>query len=545
MNAQQLHAPSIAAPVVVGALVFIYGLVLLLAGPRAENGGRRQAAARFMAGALLVSVLALVILLIGMKAVGEPVTGWPVLGWLLSLFTAWIGLVAAGRGSRENLLRGAGGEAMVAVSLALLASRWAAGSAPVALALGALTGAAVLHGAAICARFFQGSEKQAWFPELSCCTLFALSTSALCIAARLGSQRDGGIAYLFLPASVGLLVGAIGLTLAGGRITRARFAVCSVAAVVVALPVDYLVKKTVFDYPNMFASIGAGMLCALIVLILAQQAAATPAGPSAEAVGIGGISLGLAIAVAFRLAQGYGVSLAGIGALAVLPFVGALACAGERGLQQRDEELQRTGASALLAARAAMAAAAAILLSALVRGYTAFHQVDVIDANRANTFASIVLGALMPFAIGALLLRGTALGPAREQPASGFAAGLVCGGQAFWVAVLSAAAPLATGFFFRAEAVGGYLVGLALASVVVVFLSLLAGAAPVPRAAGAGVIGCALFSGFVALVFSPAIVELQVELSRAQKARVLQVGVLAVFVWLLVEAVWRARRSRS
>jgi len=545
MNAQQLHYPSVVAPLVVGGLVFIYGIVLLLAGPRAENGGRRQAATRFMAGALLVAILALAVLLILMKVLEEPGIAWALLGWAFSVFTAWLGLIAAGRGSRGNLLRGGGGEALVAVSLALLASRWAAASQPVALALGALTGAAVLHGAAVCARFFQGSEKRAWFPELSCCILFALSTSALCITARLGSQRDGGIAYLFLPASVGLLVSAIALTLAGGRITRARFALCAVATVVIALPVDYLVKKTVFDYPNMFATIGAGMLCALIVLILAQQAAARPAGLSAEAVGIGGISLGLAIAVAFRLAQGYGVSLAGIGALTVLPFVGALACAGERGLQQGDEELQRTGASALLAARAAMAAAAAIVLSALVRGYTAFHEVDVIDANRANTFASIVLGALVPFAIGALLLRGTALGPAREQPASGFAAGLVCAAQAFWVAVLSAAAPLAAGFFFRAEAVGGYLVGLALASVVVVFLSLLAGAAPVPRAAGAGVIGCALFSGFAALVFSPAIVELQVELSRAEKARVLQVGILAVFVWLLLEAIWRARRGPS
>jgi len=543
MNLQDLHTPSIAAPVVVGALVFLYGLALSLAGPRAEDPGRRRAAGRFITGALLVSCLAIAVLLIAMRLLKEPGLQWALLGWLLAAITAWLGLISAGRGGESNLLSGGGGAALVALSLGLLASRWAAASQPLALALGALTGAAVLHGAAICARFLQDREKEAWFPELSACALFALAVSALCVAAQLGALRDGGGDYPFLPASVGLLAGAIGLTLAGGRITRARFAACAVGAVVVALAVDYLIKKSLFDYPNMFATIAAGMLSVLIVLILSQPARERPL--SAEAVGIGGICVGLGIAVAFRLGQGYGVSLAGIGALAVLPFVGALACAGERAMQQDEDSLQRMGASASLAARAAMAAAAAIVLSALVRGYTGFHNIPVIDANRANTFAAVVLGALVPFALGALLLRGTALGPMKEQPQAGFAAGLVCAGQALWVAVLSAGAPLAAGFFFRAEAVGGYLVGLALAAVVVVFFTLLAGEEAAPRAAGIGVIACALFSGFVALVFSPAVVDLQVELSRAQKAKVLEVGILAVVVWLVVEALWRARRARS
>jgi len=543
MNAQNLHTPSIAAPVIVGGLVFLYGLALLLAGPRTQDGARRQAAAGFMAGAFLVSFLAIAVLLIAMRLLEVPGLRWALLGWLLAVFTAWIGLIAAGRGSRTNLLSGGGGAALVALSLGLLASRWAAALQPISLALGALTGAAVLHGAAICARLFQGREKEAWFPELSCCVLFALTVSAICVAARLGGLREGGVDYPFLPASVGLLVSAIGLTLAGGRITAARFAACAVAAVVVALPVDYLIKKTMFDYPNMFSAIGAGMLCLLIVLMLAHPARQQRL--SAEAVGIGGICVGLAITVAFRLAQGYGVSLAGIGALAVLPFVGALACAGERGLQQNEEDLQRIGASTSLGSKAAMAAAAAIVLAALVRAYTGFHNIPVVDANRANTFAAVVLGALVPFAIGALLLRGTALGPMKEAPQAGFAAGLVCAGQALWVAILSAGAPLAAGFFFRAEAVGGYLVGLALATVVVVFLTLLAGEEPPARAAGAGVIACALFSGFVGLVFSPAVVDLQVEMSRAQKANVLKVGVVAVVAWLVVEAIWRARKSRS
>lgn len=547
MNPSALGALSVVLPAVTGTIAVIYGLLFALIGPQVENGWRRQAAAGFLKGACLVSVLALAIVLIFMKVVGYEGKRAGTLGWALTLFVAWVDMMAAGRGKPGDLLRGAGAVGLLAFAAAMVGARLTI-AAPLAFATGALTAAPVLHGAAVCARLREGQEKEDWLPDLSAAALFATCAAAFGMAVHLGrmhfAKTGEAVHYPFVIGSVGALACLIALALAGGAFRPMRFSALAIGACALTLLIDYPIKKALFDQANMFATVATGMLCGLIVLLLAQIRFMGK-GLSAEAVGLAGVCVGLGIAVAFRFAGGSGVSLAGVGIACVMPFAGAFSSLAAKGLQRADEALQAQARGAALAGRAVLAAAVAVTAGALVRGYTAAHGLAAVNVNHPNVFASLVLGATVPFVIGALLLKGSAMGPLRERPAAGMRLGLVCGMQAAWVAILSAGAVLAAAFFFRSQAVAGYMVGLAAASVFVMFMTMLAGEQAAAKVGGLGVIACVLFSGTVGIIFSPAIVDLQHQLTRAQKAKALDVAALAVALWLIAEAVYRSRRRTA
>ena len=545
MSPSALRAFSIALPAIAGALTFIYSLLLALRGPQVGDGWRRQAARRFFAGACLIAVLALVIIVIFMRVVEQPGWFFALLAWLLTLFVAWVEMMSAGRGKPDDLLRGAGAVGLLAFSLAMIGARLAV-TAPLAFALGALTAALVLHGAAVCARLLDGKEKEPWLPDLSAAAIFATCAAAFSIAVHLGRLHfpnlPVAIYYPFLIGSVGALACMVGLALAGGVFRVGRFSIMAIIVVALSLLVDYPIKSALFDEANMFATVATGMLCGLIVLLLSQIRFLGKS-LGAEAVGLAGVCVGLGLAVAFRFAGGYGVSLAAIGIACIMPFAGALSSLAAKGAQQPDASIQAQAGAAALAGRATLAAAVAITAGALVRAYTAANGVAVVNVNHSNTFAALVLGGTVPFVIGALLLRGSAIGPLSERLAAGSRLGLVCGMQALWVAILSAGAVLAAAFFFRSDAVAGYMVGLAAASLFVMFMSILAGEEATAKVASAGALACVLFSGIVGIVFAPSVVSLQEELTRAQKAKVLDVVALAVALWLIAEALYRSRRK--
>lgn len=313
-----------------------------------------------------------------------------------------------------------------------------------------------------------------------------------------------------------------------------------------------LATRTIGDI-KAFYSFGVGLLTAFLVMLVAAYR------PPYSRVGAAfGAQLAVAqvlvviagVILAFRWMTGYGAALCGVGLTASFPVLLPLAHAWavRRGGQEADHSDPQSDiqAGTALAETVLVSAAFAIAVT-VVRLFV--EQVGLskagIDITAPYPLIGLVIGAAMPVLIRMSASPGSLRVSDGGQPVPHSIAGRTMQTLGLWSAAVTV--PLVIAFFWREEATGAFLAGLAVSLLYIMlnlWLSEVRGASDADTRSAAGATQVlALGSGIVAVLISPKLIDLTADLTRAARIRALLILLAVVFVWVFVMVFRRLRTS--
>lgn len=316
----------------------------------------------------------------------------------------------------------------------------------------------------------------------------------------------------------------------------------------------YLLAAFFLEDLRAFYCYGIGFLTAMLLMLTARY--------RPPFVGIGS-PLGVEIAVAealmvpasavlaFRFMGGYGIALCTVGllsSLAVLFPIGALWAA--RRTQDSDEaDLPFMAHAASRFAELITAAGAFLLIVALIRLFTERVALGPqgIDITAPYPLTGLVIGGCFP-----VLLRTLSLSGRNGMHAATFEAselerlGRWAAFRTMGMWVLGGVAPLLVAFFWRAEAAGAFLVGLAASELFLILTLWLGevrntadeGSRVATRAAHVLAVGSAL----VTVLLVPPLMRLTQEVSKGVRIQSLVAVFALVAAWVVISA-WRRLRA--
>ena len=583
----------------VGVLTAVYGLVLtVLARP---SGGKPRVAHGFYiwpntlsAVIAVVAVAATVISKLPPSNLLIGIAGGLAIGWG-SLFLLFFASRAAGRklaadgGGEEQsrlgyrLLSASGlllcADALIAVSivvavglelrimrveplLALALGFWLAAtfwSLPSALhrwLLARETDAGPVQIAPLCVQFRSTPGE----------TAFLAASALVCAAAlavyRFAEKNAYGSLYPLAAFAASLifaaLVGPILSPRSNHRASRRRVALQVLGIAIflagTGLAAYFLAVRALGDI-RAFYSFGVGLAAAMLLMLTARyRPPFVPVGsPFGVEIAVAEALMAPASAVlAFRWMAGYGIALCTIGmlsSLAILFPIGALWAAQRASEDSEEVDLPFMAHAASRFVEIVMAGGAFLLLWALLRLFSERAELGRagIDITDPYPLIGLVVGGSFPILLRALSQSGRVSWSAATFDKSALAwLGRWAAFRTLGIWLLAGIAPLLVGFFWRIEAAGAFLVGLAAAEL---FLILTLWLGEVRNTADEGIRVAtrathvlSVGSGLVTVLLVPPLVEFTGSLTRAAKVKGL-VGVLAVlFVWVLV-VVWRRLRA--
>jgi len=296
-----------------------------------------------------------------------------------------------------------------------------------------------------------------------------------------------------------------------------------------------------------FYCFGIGLAAAMLLMLTARyRPPFVPIGsPFGVEIAVAEALMVLASAVlAFRWMAGYGVTLCTIGmlsSLAVLFPIGALWAAQRAGGELEEVDLPFVAHAASRFVEIVMAGGAFLLLWALLRLFLerAGLRRTGIDISDPYPLIGLVVGGSFPILLRALSQSGRVGVSAATFDKSVLTwLGRWAAFRSLGIWLLACVTPLLVGFFWRIEAAGAFLVGLAAAEF---FLILTLWLGEVRNTADEGVRVAtrathilSVGSGLIAVLLVPPMIGLTSGLTRAVKVKGL-VGVLAVLLaWMLV-----------
>jgi hypothetical protein len=318
------------------------------------------------------------------------------------------------------------------------------------------------------------------------------------------------------------------------------------------LPSYFLAVNALGDI-RAFLSFSVGLGTALVMILTARfrPPFRGPGSPFGREIAVSEVLLVLGAAVlSFRWLGGYGMSLAGVGFLSSLGMafpLGALWASAQLGDEPEESDLTFMAHAASRFAEVIMAGGAFLLAVVLTRLFTErMHLGDSgIDISDPYPLIGLVLGAIFP-----VILRAAATVEHERlyvKAASFLRQDLLSLGRwatfrslSIWI--IAGVVPLLLGFFWRAEASGAFLVGIA-ASELFLILTLWLGEARSTvtegiRLATRSAHILAVGSGLVTAILVPPLIQSTADVTRHQKIWVLLALLAVVFIATFI-TIWR------
>ncbi|HUV04188.1 MAG TPA: hypothetical protein VMX94_03685 [Armatimonadota bacterium] len=400
-------------------------------------------------------------------------------------------------------------------------------------------------------------------------TAFLAASGLACAAAlavyRFGGKNVFGCVYPLSAFAASLvfaaLVSPIMAPAHGNRRASKRRAVLQGLGIGIFLAgtglAAYLVAGRALGDLRAFYSFGVGLAAATFLMLTARyRPPFVPIGsPFGVEIAVAEVLTVLASAVlAFRWMAGYGVALCTVGmlsSLAVVFPIGALWAAQRAGEGSEEVDLPFIAHAASRFAEMVMAGGAFLLLVALFRLFVERAELRRagIDISDPYPFIGLVVGGSFPILLRALSQSGRIGESAATFDKSVLTSlGRWAAFRTLGIWLLAGITPLLVGFFWRIQAAGAFLVGLAAAEL---FLILTLWLGEVRNTADEGIRVAtrathilSVGSGLITVLLVPPLIEFTGGLTRAVKIKSL-VGVLAVLlVWVLV-VVWRRLKAEK
>ena len=342
----------------------------------------------------------------------------------------------------------------------------------------------------------------------------------------------------------------------GGSKVHAAFRWLGIAVFLagVGLLAYFLAVRSVGDV-RAFYCFGVGMATAMLLTLTARcrPPFASLGSVFGIEIAIGEALMVLASAVlAFRWMAGYGVALCGVGMLSsfsMLMPIGALWAARRTRESSGEADLPFMAHAASRFAEIVMAGGSFLLVVVLLRLFTERAELGRagIDITDPYPLIGLVIGGSFPVVLRALSQSGrTRLHASSLEPSVLSALGRWAAFRTLGIWLLAGVTPLLVAFFWRTQAAGAFLVGLAAAEL---FLILTLWLGEVRNTADEGVRLAtrsthvlALGSGLITVLLVPPLIELTGALTRAAKIKGLAAVFGVLFVWVLV-IVWRRLRT--
>ncbi|MHB0999599.1 MAG: hypothetical protein ACYC27_10155 [Armatimonadota bacterium] len=561
------------AALAVGILAVVIGIFFVLRVRTTQGAPAREMTGLFGWHTLLSAIVA-VLSAVGLAVMGPISMAWAlIIGWLL-MFLLLLAHMMAGRkldalAGTDQVRQGytllsASGIMAVAVGLLgiiIIGLLFPSGKVEdlfLAGAIGFWIAAAFQSLPSIMHRVIgdvpQGYKLGIISAEMAFLTASGLAAAVSIANYRFGTENLSGIVYPFGVLAAALLFGILATPLlrpsdVSGNVPareRLRWWIGIVVFLVgTGLAAYYLATAFVADI-QAFYCFGIGLITAMLLMLTARYRPpfADTNSPFRIEVAIAEVLMILAAAIlAFRFMAGYGVALCGLGLLASFAILlqSSALWASRRMGQVGDSDTPLMVPAAFKFAEIVMAGGAFLLIVALLRLFT--ERIGIgIDITEPYPLIGLVIGGCFPIILRALLQTGNTDDRQGDTPVSGPRTAFKSAG--IWL--LAVLTPLLVIFFWRDEAAGAFLVGLAAAELFLI-LTLWLGEAKNAADGGARTAVrvthvIAVGSTLVTVLLTPTLIELTGNLTRADKIKGL-IAVLAVmFVWIFI-VVWRRLRS--